>query len=178
LSPGFDYADFEMGYRDALARQYPAYVRDIGRLTRPQFVTRPANAPRIAPQPPAPAAGVFSAADVPVRNPSPGMTLLELVGLQAPLAPTPRLSVAQFSLAPGHSSGASYNHHSEEVFVVTDGSGQVKLDGHTVAVAAGSTVYIPALQVHSIEAGAGSTLTFLAISAPAFTPEDYVPASD
>lgn len=177
LSPGFDYADLEMGYRDALARQYPAYARDIERLTRPQFIARPAGAPaRSAPQPPA--AAVFAAADVPVLTPSPGMSLLELVGLQAPLAPTSRLSVAQFSLAPGHATGASYNHHSEEVFVVTGGSGQVTLDGHTVAVAAGSTVYLPALQVHSIEAGADSTLTFLAISAPAFTPDDYVRASD
>jgi predicted cupin superfamily sugar epimerase len=42
LSPGFDYADFEMGYRDALARQYPDFARDIERLTRAQFAAQPA----------------------------------------------------------------------------------------------------------------------------------------
>ena len=41
LSPGFDYADFEMGYRDALRREYPAFGREIERLTRNEFVTKP-----------------------------------------------------------------------------------------------------------------------------------------
>jgi uncharacterized protein len=41
LSPGFDYADFEMGYRDALEREYPAFARDIERLTRVEFATSP-----------------------------------------------------------------------------------------------------------------------------------------
>jgi predicted cupin superfamily sugar epimerase len=43
LSPGFDYADFEMGYRDALERAYPAFTRDIQRLTRVEFATSPAR---------------------------------------------------------------------------------------------------------------------------------------
>ncbi len=41
LSPGFDYADLEMGYRDALKREYPAFSRDIQRLTRIEFATKP-----------------------------------------------------------------------------------------------------------------------------------------
>jgi predicted cupin superfamily sugar epimerase len=43
LSPGFDYADFEMGYRDALERAYPAFTPDIQRLTRVEFATSPAR---------------------------------------------------------------------------------------------------------------------------------------
>jgi mannose-6-phosphate isomerase-like protein (cupin superfamily) len=35
-------------------------------------------------------------------------------------------------------------------------------------------VFIPATVPHSIEANPGNDLVFLAISAPAFTPEDYV----
>jgi mannose-6-phosphate isomerase-like protein (cupin superfamily) len=102
-----------------------------------------------------------------------------LVGEKSPLAHTPALSVAQFTLAPGRSTGTSFNHHSQEVFVVLSGAGQVKLQAgatqtDATPVAPGSTVFIPAMQPHSIEAAADSSLVFLAISAPAFTPEDYV----
>jgi predicted cupin superfamily sugar epimerase len=40
LSPGFDYADFEPGYRDELQRTYPAHKALIGELTRPGFFSR------------------------------------------------------------------------------------------------------------------------------------------
>ena len=53
LSPGFDYADFEPGYRDELQRLYPAFARDIKRLTRAQFAHRPPERPPAA-EPPVP----------------------------------------------------------------------------------------------------------------------------
>jgi predicted cupin superfamily sugar epimerase len=37
LSPAFDNADFEMGYRDKLQHEYPAFAKDIARLTRAEF---------------------------------------------------------------------------------------------------------------------------------------------
>jgi mannose-6-phosphate isomerase-like protein (cupin superfamily) len=117
---------------------------------------------------------VFSAAEIAVQSMAPGVDLQELVGRVAKNARTDRLSIAQFSLAPGHSSGSSFNHVSQEVFLVTGGTGKVHLDNRVESVSAGSTVFIPALQPHSIEADASTTLTFLAISAPSFTPEDYV----
>jgi hypothetical protein len=143
LSPGFDNADFEIGYRDALQRQYPAFARDIEHLTRTEFAVSKASLP---PQPDGPTradttapAKAFSESDIPVQIASPGVSLKELVGEKSPLAPTSRLSVAQFTLAPGR----------------------------------GSTVFIPAMQPHSIEADSNDSLVFLAISAPAFTPQDY-----
>jgi len=41
LSPGFDYADFEIGYRDELTRRYPSAAADIARLTRAEYAHRP-----------------------------------------------------------------------------------------------------------------------------------------
>jgi len=41
LDPAFDYADFEIGYRDDLQKAYPAYAARIGQLTRTEFATRP-----------------------------------------------------------------------------------------------------------------------------------------
>ncbi len=182
LSPGFDYADFEIGYRDALQRQYPAFARDIEHLTRAEFAhgeANPAHSTAAATQR-MPAGNAFSASDIPAQTVSPGVTLQELVGEKSPLAASPRLSVAQFTLAPGRTTGTSFNHHSQEVFFVISGSGQVKLQSRApqaeaTAVGPGSTVFIPAMQPHSIEADRDNPLVFLAISAPAFTPEDYVP---
>lgn len=41
LAPGFEYADFEIGYRDELQRAYPKFADRIGKLTRAEFVVRP-----------------------------------------------------------------------------------------------------------------------------------------
>jgi predicted cupin superfamily sugar epimerase/mannose-6-phosphate isomerase-like protein (cupin superfamily) len=180
LSPGFDYADFEIGYRDALQREYPTFARDIEHLTRAEFAVSPPDPSRVASSgaaatdPRLRQPNAFSESDVAAQTVAPGVTLKELVGQKSPLALTARLSVARFTLAPGHSSGTSYNHRSEEVFLVVSGSGHVHLRAETKPVGPGSTVFIPATVPHSIEANPGNDLVFLAISAPAFTPEDYV----
>lgn len=44
LSPAFLYEDFEMGYRDALQKEYPSFAHDIERLTRAEFASKPASA--------------------------------------------------------------------------------------------------------------------------------------
>lgn len=177
LSPAFDYADFEMGYRDTLTAAFPAFAADISRLTRAEFARAPAAAstPPAAPTAAAPMrAAAFSAATLEVLHGAPGVDLEELVGRAAKEARTESVSVAEFTLAPGSSSGASFNHQGEEVFYVTAGRGAVRLADRLVAVTPRSTVYIPPGVVHSIEADADQTLVFLAITAPAFSPEDYV----
>jgi hypothetical protein len=40
LAPGFEFDDFEMGYRDELQENYPEFASYIARLTRAEFVTR------------------------------------------------------------------------------------------------------------------------------------------
>jgi predicted cupin superfamily sugar epimerase len=40
LAPGFEFDDFEMGYRDELQEKYPEFADHIARLTRAEFVTR------------------------------------------------------------------------------------------------------------------------------------------
>jgi predicted cupin superfamily sugar epimerase/quercetin dioxygenase-like cupin family protein len=173
LSPGFDYADFEMGYRDALQRDYPAFAADIRRLTRDEFAAAP-GAKTAAPTAEPPGGAVFASSDVPMQTLAAGVQLQELVGRVAANAKTGRLSVAQFVLEPGRSSGMSFNHRSQEVFWIAGGSGRVHLGSEVLPVSPGSVVFIPPGAVHAIEADANSTLIFLAISAPAFTPDDYV----
>jgi uncharacterized protein len=178
LSPGFDYADFEIGYRDALQREYPAFAHEIAHLTRAEFASSPARSSDRAPE----SANrrkpnAFAESDVAAQTVVPGVTLQELVGQKSPLASTPRLSVARFTLAPGHSTGTRYNHRSEEVFLIVSGKGLVHLQTDIKPVGPGSTVFIPAALPHSIESDPGNELVFLAISAPAFTAEDYVPVT-
>jgi predicted cupin superfamily sugar epimerase/mannose-6-phosphate isomerase-like protein (cupin superfamily) len=184
MSPAFDAADFEIGYRDELQRRYPAFARSIARLSRAEFARRPAlaeraahgeePAPPAAPSPAASKADFFSAEDLPKSTMAPGVTLQELVGRVAREAKTTSLSIAKFNLAPGASSGVSFNHRAVEVFLVTQGSGRVRLGNAVTDVGPDSTVFIPAEVPHSIEAGSGSMLEFYAVSAPAFAPEDYV----
>jgi predicted cupin superfamily sugar epimerase len=40
LAPGFEFDDFEMGYRDELQESYPQFADHIARLTRVEFATR------------------------------------------------------------------------------------------------------------------------------------------
>ncbi len=182
MSPAFDAADFEIGHRDELRRRYPALANSIVRLTRVEFAAgRPLSRPDMpgpgdalgAERAAATPARAFVAGDVPPVEASPGVSLQELVGRVAPSAQTSALSIAKFTLSPGRSTGTSFNHHSQEVFLVVDGSGEVHLRDSVTAVKVDSTVFIPAGEPHSIQAALGSTLTFYAVSAPAFSPEDY-----
>jgi uncharacterized protein len=40
LAPGFEFEDFEMGYRDELGAKYPQFADHIARLTRSEFASR------------------------------------------------------------------------------------------------------------------------------------------
>jgi predicted cupin superfamily sugar epimerase/quercetin dioxygenase-like cupin family protein len=173
MSPAFDAADFEIGERDELQRRYPAFSKEIALLTRAEFAGGPAALAAAVEQPGLRAAA-FSAANMPQSTMAAGVSLQELVGRVARDAKTPALSIAKFTLAPGASSGTSLNRRALEVFLVTQGSGQVHLGNEVTSVRADSTVFIPPEVPHSIEAGADSLMEFYAVSAPAFAPEDYV----
>jgi predicted cupin superfamily sugar epimerase/mannose-6-phosphate isomerase-like protein (cupin superfamily) len=173
MSPGFDPGDFQIGYRDELVRRYPAFAKSIARLTRAEFTSSPGEPPSRM-DAPGGLSRVFNEADIPSVSVGAGVRLQELVGRVAPLANSSAVSIAKFNLLPGHSSGTSFNRRSQEVFLVIDGTGAVHMGDQVTAVNTGSTVFIPAGEVHSIQADPHSTLRFYAISAPAFSPEDYV----
>lgn len=41
LAPGFEYADFEIGWRDELQKMYPDFANQVARLTRKEFAQCP-----------------------------------------------------------------------------------------------------------------------------------------
>ncbi len=173
LGPGFDYGDFAIGYRDELQKAYPQFAGKIASLTRAEFATRPPAAPeaKAATTPPGPT--VFLPADVRQIDVGPGIALHELAGREAK-AKSDAYSVALFTLAPGTGMPMSYNQVSEEVFLISSGAGEVTLDGQTTSVTAGATVVIKPKVRHTIKAAPGGSLSFYAISVPAYSREDYV----
>ena len=176
MAPGFDYTDFEPGYRDELQRAYPAQRGLIGELTRPELATRPVAA---APVPPAapPAPAVFAPESVEKITVAPGMELRELTGRVA-RSRTDRYSVARFALAAGRGTGTSYVKVGEEVFLIISGRGTVVVGAEASPVAAGTVVVLKPGVRHSLTAAADAALEFYALTVPAFSPDDYVPVKD
>jgi hypothetical protein len=170
MAPGFDYADFEVGYRDELQHRYPERSALIATLTRPEHLVQPAApAPVVAPPPPA----VFGPESVEKITVAPGVELRELTGRLA-RAKTSDYSIARFTLAPGKGTGTSYNKVGEEVFLILSGTGTVVVGAEAAPVSAGMVVVLKPQVRHSLTAAAGSTLVFDAITVPAFSPDDYV----
>jgi predicted cupin superfamily sugar epimerase/mannose-6-phosphate isomerase-like protein (cupin superfamily) len=175
LAPGFDYGDYQPGYRDSLQRAYPKAAPRIAELTRSAFRSEPAqtSAPQPAAAPEAAARAPLSLADVPAIPLAPGVKLRELIGRSAAVK-TDDYSLAHFSLAPGAGTGMSYNRHAEEFFVVVSGHGTVTVDGVKTAVANGSIVVLKAGVRHALTAAGDSGVEFYAVTMPAFSPDDYV----
>ena len=105
-----------------------------------------------------------------------GFQLTEVVGRDAP-AHSERCSIAYFSLAAGHSTTTSLNKVAEEYFVIARGTGTVRVGAREVTVAPGSLVVVAPRAEHSLRAAPSNTLYFYAISAPAFSPDDFVAVS-
>ncbi len=176
MAPGFDYGDFEAAYRDELQRDFHQWRDLIAQLTRAEQATRPkmdsgksAAAPAIAAE-----AVVFAPENVSAVTLAPGMELRELIG-RVGQARTERVSVARFALQPGKSTGESYCKVGEEFFLIIAGRGTALVAGETKPVQVGSVVVLRPGVRHALTAAADAGLEFYAITAPAFSPDDYVP---
>ena len=181
LAPSFDYSDFEMGYRTELQQAYPRYAGLIAQLTRQEFLTRPKT---VATSPPAPTASggvktapvAYTVDQLKTVQASPGLALAEVVGRVA-ATHSERCSIAAFTLESGKRSSTSFNKEAEEYFIVTEGTGSVRVGSRETTVAPGTVVVVPPRVEHWLQAGSAGSLRFYAVSAPAFSPEDYVVTS-
>ncbi len=177
LAPGFDYGDYEPGYRDELQSAYPAQTTLIAALTRPPFFHRPTVAPAAAPAvgiAPASAGRVFDSGELSALALGPGVEVTELIGRLAP-ARNEALSCARFRLAAGASSGSSRYLGSDEYFFILSGTGRMTLAAGVSSVGPGSVVVIPRGEPHALVADASGPLEFLTLLAPAFNPSHYSP---
>ena len=153
LTPGFEYSDYEQGYRDELQARYPAFMRMIAELTRVEFNHRSGSA------------------ELPVSPPP--LELQEIVGRTAS-EHSERVSVAFFRLQSGAASALSYNHEGEEIFIISGGHGSVLRGGTRIPVKRGSVINVEASVVRSVRADENEMLEFYAITSPAWSPQDDV----
>lgn len=66
---------------------------------------------------------------------------------------TARQSLAEASLGPGLSTRRHYHARSEEIYLLTAGSGTLEVDGESREVAAGDAILIPPGAWHELVAG-------------------------
>jgi len=150
LSPGFEYADYEPGYRDELIAAYPDFAKEITRLTREDSLTRPAGSP-------------------PPAAPAEPIAVDEYVGREGPQV-SDKISMARFTLQPGTAMPLMATTEGHEVMVVTAGKGTVLVGDAEQQVARGSVVYLPPEIPHRITAE--TRLEFYVSAAPAWQQSD------
>lgn len=157
LSPGFEYADYEPGYRDELTALYPKFASEITALTRDESARRPAG----------------STAAKPALVPP--VAVEELVGRTAPQR-SEAISLARFVLQKGAAIPMTVTREGTEVMVVSAGKGRVTIGGKASQVSQGSVVLLPPGVPHRIDAD--SRLEFTVSVAPAWQASDMTILAD
>lgn len=152
LTPGFDYADYEHGYRDDLTARYPAFAAKIARLTRANSLHRPAA----------------QATPKAAEKPEP-IALTNAVGRTGPQLST-AISATRFTMQPGAHMPMMMTQEGHEVMIVTAGTGRVTVGGKSQPVAPGAIVYLPPRIPHSIDAE--TRLDFTVATTPAWQASD------
>ena len=92
----------------------------------------------------------------------------------APGTPGRRQSLAEATVPAGGSTLAHYHRESEEVYLVTSGSGRLLLGEETQPVAAGDCVVIPPGTAHRLHADPGAPLVVVCSCVPPYSHEDTV----
>lgn len=179
LAPGFDYGDYEAGYREELVAGWPEAAELIAALTRAEYVKRPSGAAEAKAEVCGAPAGVtpgrvVRAAEAGVIDVGGGVTLREIVG-RAAVSRGEAVSVTRFRLEAGATTGSSRYLGADEHFYVLSGHGVAEIDGRREAVGPGDVVVIRKGEPHALAADAGGALEFLAVIAPAFNPAHYLP---
>jgi mannose-6-phosphate isomerase-like protein (cupin superfamily) len=81
-------------------------------------------------------------------------------------------SLAEATLEPGQATVRHYHRETEEIYLVTKGSGSLEVDGETRRVRPGDAILIPPGAWHTLENDGTSELTILCMCAPPYSHED------
>ena len=91
-----------------------------------------------------------------------------------PGTPGRRQSLAEATVPAGGSTLAHFHRVSEEIYLVTSGSGRLRVGEETRAIAAGDCVAIPPGTVHRLWADAEAPLVVVCSCVPPYSHEDTV----
>ncbi len=115
---------------------------------------------------------ITSKAEVtPQANPS-GETVFELIGRPAVHGGATGHSLAHIVIAPGKASTLHYHKASEETYYLLRGTGEIVVNGQAHTLRPGQACLIEIGETHQIFNPGESDLEFLAVCAPAWTPDD------
>jgi mannose-6-phosphate isomerase-like protein (cupin superfamily) len=81
-------------------------------------------------------------------------------------------SLAEATLEPSQATQRHYHELSEEIYLVTKGSGSLEVDGETRRVRPGDAILIPPGAWHTLENDGTSELTILCMCSPPYSHED------
>ena len=81
-------------------------------------------------------------------------------------------SLAEATLEPGQATERHYHRATEEIYVVTKGSGELEVDGERRRVRPGDAVLIPPGAWHTLDNDGTSELTILCMCAPPYSHDD------
>ncbi len=84
---------------------------------------------------------------------------------------TPVQSLAEATLGPGQETQRHYHAQTEEIYLLTHGSGRLEIDGETQLVAAGDAALIPPGSWHQLVAGPDGA-RLLCMCVPAYSHDD------
>jgi mannose-6-phosphate isomerase-like protein (cupin superfamily) len=85
---------------------------------------------------------------------------------------TPAQSLAEALLEPGQATQRHYPERTEEIYLVTKGSGELEVDGETRTVRRGDAILIPPGAWHTLANDGSSELTILCMCSPPYSHED------
>jgi predicted cupin superfamily sugar epimerase/mannose-6-phosphate isomerase-like protein (cupin superfamily) len=177
MAPGFDYGDYEAGWRDELVAGWPAAAGLIEALTRAGHARRPGGVARSsedAAEADVAAGRVVRADEAGVIDAGGGVTLREIVGRAAAWRGD-AASVTRFRIKAGGTTGSSRYLGADECFYVLSGRGVAEIAGRRAEVGPGDVVVVRKGEPHALAADADGALEFLAVIAPAFNPAHYAP---
>jgi mannose-6-phosphate isomerase-like protein (cupin superfamily) len=81
-------------------------------------------------------------------------------------------SLAEALLEPGQATQRHYHGRSEEIYLVTKGSGELEVDGETRTVRRGDAIVIPPGAWHTLANDGTSELTILCMCSPPYSHDD------
>jgi mannose-6-phosphate isomerase-like protein (cupin superfamily) len=85
---------------------------------------------------------------------------------------TPNQSLAEATLEPSQATERHYHGLTEEIYLVTKGSGSLEVAGETRRVRPGDAILISAGAWHTLENDGTSELTILCMCSPPYSDED------
>ncbi len=87
-------------------------------------------------------------------------------------------SIAKTVVPPYETAVEHFHERTEEIYIITSGTGLVVVDGRSINVTVGDTVVIETGERHFAKSNTSAGFEFLAISIPAYDNEDFIPTNN